>query len=77
MHSELQSLLRQRLEVIADRDLYQADPEAHLNALKAVSDKIHEYSVAHQGEFDSRMRHYLSNSSFQKALDHLISGKTT
>ncbi len=70
-HPELQTLLRHRLEVIADRDLYSRDPAAHLEALKTVSEKIQSYSESHHSEFDARLRHYLANSSYQKALDHL------
>jgi hypothetical protein len=71
MHPELQTHLKQRLDVIADRDFYERDPAAHLEALKEVSEKIQEYTSAHIAEFDAKMRHYLTNSSYQKALDHL------
>ena len=71
MHSELQALLRQRLDVIADRAFYERDPAAHLAALKEVSEAIQAYAAAHHREFDAKLRHYLSQSSYQKALDHL------
>lgn len=71
MHPELQSLLKHRTEVIADHAFRDRDPAAHLEALKDVSEKIAEYADAHQAEFDGRLRHYLANSSYQKALDHL------
>jgi len=71
MHPELQSLLKQRLDVIADHPFRDRDPAAHLEALKGVSQKIAVYSAAHQSEFDAKMRHYLTSHSYQKALDHL------
>lgn len=71
MHPELQTLLSRRLEIIADHSFRDRDPAAHLDALKDVSEKIQAYTAAHLAEFDGRMRHYLTNSSYQKALDHL------
>ena len=71
MHPNLQKLLRQRLDVIADHALRDRDPAAHLDALKDVSEKIAAYAGAHQGELDARLRHYLTNSSYQKALEHI------
>lgn len=71
-HPELQSLLQRRIDVIADHSFRDRDPAAHLAALKDVSEEIAAYSVAHQSEFDGKLRHYLTNSSYQKALDHLL-----
>ena len=71
MHPELQQLLSQRLTVIADHAFRDRDPAAHLQALKDISRKIEAYSQEHYGEFDAKLRHYLTNFSFQKALDHL------
>ena len=71
MHPELQQLLKQRLDVIADHAFRDRNPEAHLTALKDVSEKIAAYSQAHHAEFDGKLSHYLTNFSYQKALDHL------
>jgi len=71
MHPELQSLLRQRLAVISDTSFRDRDADAHLEALKDVSLKITDYTQAHLAEFDAKLRHYLGNSSYQKALEHL------
>ncbi len=71
MHSDLQLLLNQRLKIIADRDFYARDPAAHLEALKTVSEQIQTYTEKHLAEFDGKLRHYLTNSSYQKALEHL------
>lgn len=70
-HPELQILLQQRLDVIADHSFRDRDPAAHLEALKTVSEKIQEYTASHMAEFDAKLKHYLTNSSYQKALDHL------
>jgi hypothetical protein len=71
MHPELQRLLKHRTDVIADHAFRDREPAGHLDALKDVSEKIAAYSQARQGEFDAKLRHYLANSSYQKALGHL------
>ena len=71
MNPELEALLRQRLSIIADHDFRDRDPNAHLEALKEVSEKLTAYAETHQSELDPKLRHYLSNSSYQKALDHI------
>lgn len=73
LHPELQSLLQKRVDVIEDHDFRDRDSAAHLDALKEVSENIQEYTEAHLAEFDGRLRHYLTNSSYQKALEHLES----
>lgn len=72
MHTELQILLQERLEVIADHSFRDRDPTAHLAALKDVSEAIQAYATAHHHEFDAKLRHYLAQFSYQKALDHLV-----
>ncbi|MBC7981429.1 MAG: hypothetical protein H7Y36_12775 [Armatimonadetes bacterium] len=71
MHPELITLLHDRLTIIADHSLRDSDPSAHLEALKTISEKISSYTQSHLREFDPKLRHYLTNSSYQKALDHL------
>lgn len=71
MHAELQALLNKRLSLIADHALRDRDPNAHLEALKSISQEIDAYVETHHAVFDAKLRHYLSNSSYQKALDHL------
>jgi hypothetical protein len=73
MHLELQALLKQRINIIADHSLRDRDPEAHLDALKHVSQQIESYAKDHLPEFDAKLRHYISNCSYQKALEHLDS----
>lgn len=71
MHPELQALLKNRLAIIVDHAFRDRDSDAHLEALKAVSQEIDSYAEVHRSEFDAKLRHYLSNASYQKALDHL------
>lgn len=71
MHPHLRELLQCRLDIIADHSLRDRDPAAHLEALKNVSEEIAAYHGAHAASFDAKLRHYLSNSSYQKALEYL------
>lgn len=71
MTSELIDLLRRRVAVIADHDWRERDPAGHLQALQEVSEAISAWTLAHRNSVDARMRHYLANSSYQKALAHL------
>lgn len=71
MHQELQTLLRNRLDVISDHAFRDREPAAHLEALKNVSERIDEYSKVHNSRCDAKLRHYLANHSYQKALDHI------
>jgi hypothetical protein len=71
MNSELIDLLRRRETVIADHAWRDRDPDAHLDALKQVSDKISAWAVTNHERSDARLRHYLANASFAKALAHL------
>ena len=64
----LAEALRERLEVIADREAYQRDPAAHLERLKVASDKV----TASQQQLPERvppqLSHYLARCSYDKAL---------
>lgn len=71
MTSELIDLLRRRVAIIADHAWRDRDAAAHLEALKDVSEKISAWTKTHRTEVDAQLRHYLANSSFQKALAHL------
>jgi hypothetical protein len=73
-HPELVELLHRRLQVIADHELRDRDPEAQLKALIEVSSAIERYHTAHGKEFDARLSHFLSQASFEKALRYLESG---
>ena len=76
MKHELIALLRRRESVIADHASRDRHAAAHLEALKEVSESISAWSQAHGSECDARLRHYLANASFAKALVHLESETT-
>jgi hypothetical protein len=71
MIPQLVELLRRRLSIIADHGWRDRDPAAHLEALRTVSEDIAAWTAAHRATVDAQLRHYLANSSFQKALEHL------
>lgn len=72
MTSELIQLLQQRIAIIANHAWRDRDPAAHLEALQQVSTSISTWTLAHRSTIDAKLRHYLANSSFQKALTHLL-----
>lgn len=67
-YSELAAALRGRLAVIADREFYQRDPAAHLEALKSASERIVAAGAALPRPIPGDLGHYLQGSSYQKAL---------
>jgi len=69
--SELADALRERLAVIADRELYARDPAAHLEKLKSVSERITLLGASLPKPVAPDMAHYLQRASYQKALDWL------
>ena len=68
---ELIKLLHRREEIIADHAWRDRDPSGQLEALKQVSEDITAWSAAQTGPLDPRLRHFLTNASFAKALAHL------
>ncbi len=66
--AELAAALRERVAVIADRELYASDPAGHLAKLKAASARIDAASAALPKPVPGDLAHYLHGSSFQKAL---------
>ena len=68
---ELASLLRRRLEVIADHEFRDRDSEGHLNALKQVSEAILDRHQKMESELPPRLAHFLSSCSFDKALQFI------
>jgi hypothetical protein len=77
MTSELTQLLRRRVEIIADHAWRDRDAAEHLAALQTISEAISTWAAEHRTSVDARMRHYLANASYQKALAHLESSKNT
>ena len=64
-------LLARRLEIIADREFYARDPAAHLEALKSVSEGIEAEREKLAPQLPPRLRHFLDQASYGKALDYL------
>lgn len=62
-------LLERRLEVIADQDLRESDPERQLALLQEVSEQISAFQHRHKANLSARLNHFLGNCSFDKALD--------
>lgn len=73
MKHELAALLQRRLDVIADHAWRDRDPAAHLQALAEVSTAISDWRKEHRTELDPRLRHFLANASYAKALDFIAS----
>ena len=71
MHADLIQLLRRRESIIADHAWRDRDAAGHLDALKSVSEQISAWAAANRDAADPRLRHYLANASFTKALAHL------
>jgi hypothetical protein len=71
MNTELIALLRRRESVIADHAWRDRDAATHLDALRQVSEDISAWATTHGGSIDARLRHYLANASFAKAIAHL------
>lgn len=69
--AELETSLRDRRRVIADHEWRDRDAAGHLAALKEVSEKIAELSGRLGAGAPPRLRHFLDNCSFDKALSVL------
>lgn len=72
-HPDLIKLLHHRLEVIADHEWRDRDPESQLTELKNVSEGIAKWHREHRSEVDARLKHFLTGCSFDKALRYLES----
>ena len=71
MTNQLIDLLRRRIAIIEDHAWRDRDPGGQLEGLKGVSEEISAWIAEHRASCDAQLRHYLGNSSFQKALAHL------
>jgi hypothetical protein len=68
-YSQLAEALRERLSIVADRELYARDPAAHLEKLKSVSEKITQLGTELPRPLPGDLAHYLQRASYQKALE--------
>ena len=76
LFAELADALRERLAVIANRELYARDPAAHLEKLKAASEKITQLGAALPRPLPGDFAHYLQRASYEKARAWLEANKS-
>ena len=65
----LAEALRERLDVIADRQLREQDPTAHLARLRHASHRIEQLKKSLPLNADPMLTHYLDRMSLRKALE--------
>ncbi len=70
-HVSLLRSLKNRLAVVADRALYERDPQAHLAALQAASASLDQTVTDCRPKIPPDLAHYLDRQSYQKAIDWL------
>ncbi|MCP4849962.1 MAG: hypothetical protein GY899_18640 [Verrucomicrobiaceae bacterium] len=70
----LACLLRKRLNIIADHAFRDRDPQAHLEALKAIFEEIQLEHENLKGKIPPRLEHFLSGCSYDKALAFIEQG---
>ena len=70
-HLELKTLLLRRESIIRDHEWRDRQPNEHLTALANISNTIEIWSQINTPYIDARLRHYLQNASFTKALAHI------
>jgi hypothetical protein len=71
--SDLRDALQERLRIVADHDLRDRDPQAHLDQLKVAASRLDETIAQLPAQCDPDLRHYLSRQSYLKALAWLES----
>jgi len=67
----LESALRRRLDIVADHDLRDRDPKAHLEAIKAAHRELEMQKAALPPGTDPRLLHFLERQSYEKAIAFL------
>jgi hypothetical protein len=73
----LARLLQSRLAIIADHELRHRDPAAQLEQLRSVSESISAWQEACATSLPPRLRHFLANASYSKALDWIQEAQTS
>ena len=71
--SDLRDALRERLRIVADHDLRDRDPQAHLDQLKAAASRLDAAITQLPAQCDPELRHFLQRQSYVKALAWLES----
>ena len=64
----LRHALQARMDVVADHGLRDRDPQAHLEALRAASQRLDTAIAGLSADCDPMLRHYLERQSYLKAL---------
>jgi hypothetical protein len=72
---KLKYLLRKRIEIIANHEFRDNDPDAHLIALKEISESIEKQHHDLQRDVSPQLEHFLDNRSYNKALKFLEKAK--
>jgi hypothetical protein len=70
-HEALATLLQKRLDVIADREFRERDADAHLAALREVSEALDATYRTMKPQLPPRLRHFMEQASYTKALEYL------
>ncbi len=68
---KLKYLLRKRIEIIANHEFRDNDPDAHLIALKEISESIEKQHHDLRRDVSPQLEHFLDNRSYNKALKFL------
>lgn len=68
---ELETVLRNRLALVADHELRERDPQTQLQELRAASVRLGKLTEQLPAHCDPMLRHYLERQSYVKALDWL------
>ena len=71
--SDLRDALRERLRIVADHDLRDRDPQAHLDQLKVAASRLDAAITQLPPQCDPELRHFLQRQSYVKALAWLES----
>ena len=66
--TELASALRERLEIIGDEESRRDVPK-HMARLQSVSERIEALQAALPATIDARLKHFLEQRSYDKALE--------
>jgi hypothetical protein len=71
--SDLRDALQERLRIVANHDLRDRDPQAHLDQLKIAASRLDAAIARLPAQCDPDLRHYLNRQSYLKALAWLES----
>jgi hypothetical protein len=71
LFDELEDALKWRLDIVADRVLYETNPAEHTARLQKASETVTRLTRDLPPDTDMMLRHYLDRQSYIKALDWL------